>query len=111
AWLPASAAMLLQLAPALSFIDVPEGGHGLSYQDGVVAAVSVVEDADGVARLRINNRAQEGSSVTQRVDGRQAWLPLLLHTGPRHALFLGLGTGVTAASAAEDPTLQVEAVE
>jgi spermidine synthase len=111
-WLPASAAGLLWLlTPPLSFVDVPEGGHVVSYEDGVVAAVSVVEDANGVARLRINNRAQEGSSVTQRVDGRQAWLPLLLHPAPRRALFLGLGTGVTAASAAEDPTLHVDAVE
>jgi spermidine synthase len=111
-WLPASAAvLLLLLTPPLAFIDVPDGGHIVSYRDGVVAAVSVVEDVAGVARLRINNRAQEGSSVTQRVDGRQAWLPLLLHAAPRRALFLGLGTGVTAASAAEDPTLHVDAIE
>ena len=63
-----------------------------------MAAVSVVEDADGVARLRINNRQQEGSSATLRVDARQAWLPLLLHPAPRRALFLGLGTGVTASA-------------
>jgi len=112
AWLPASAALLLLvLTPPLAFIDVPDGGRVVSYLDGVVAAVSVVEDADGVASLRINNRAQEGSSVTQRVDGRQAWLPLLLHPAPQRALFLGLGTGVTAASAAEDPSLRVDAVE
>ena len=111
-WLPAGAAGLLGwVAPPLSFVDVPEGGRVVSYQDGVVAAVSVVEDADGVATLRIDNRAQEGSSVTQRVDGRQAWLPLLLHPAPARALFLGLGTGVTAASAAEDTTLHVDAVE
>ena len=70
-----------------------------------MAAVSVVEDADGVARLRIDNRQQEGSSATLRVDGRQALLPVLLHPAPRRALFLGLGTGVTASSAAEDPAL------
>ncbi len=111
-WVPAGFGLLLALvAPPLAFVDVPDGGHIISYQDGVMAAVSVVEDAAGVARLRINNRAQEGSSATQRVDGRQAWLPLLLHPAPRRALFLGLGTGVTAASAAEDPTLQVDAVE
>ncbi len=111
-WVPAGFALLLALvAPPLAFIDIPDGGHVVSYQDGVMAAVSVVEDAEGVARLRINNRAQEGSSVTQRVDGRQAWLPLLLHPAPRRALFLGLGTGVTASSAAEDPTLEVDAVE
>jgi spermidine synthase len=112
AWVPAGVALALVLcAPPLAFVDVPDGGRVVSYQDGVMAAVSVVEDADGVARLRINNRQQEGSSVTQRVDGRQAWLPLLLHPAPRAALFLGLGTGVTASSAAEDPSLQVDAVE
>src|SRR5262249_470144 len=63
------------------------------------------------ARLRIDNRQQEGSSATRRVDSRLAWLPLLLHPAPRHALFLGLGTGVTASSAADDPTLDVDAVE
>ncbi len=111
-WVPATAGVALAVfAPALVFIDVPEGGRVVSYQDGVMAAVSVVEDASGVARLRIDNRQQEGSSATQRVDGRQAWLPLLLHAAPRSALFLGLGTGMTAASAAEDATLQVDAVE
>jgi spermidine synthase len=111
-WLPAAAALALALwAPSLAFIDVPDGGRVVSYREGVMAAVSVVEDADGIARLRIDNRQQEGSSATLRVDGRQAWLPLLLHAGPRRALFLGLGTGVTAASAAEDPGLQVDAVE
>ena len=111
-WLPALATLALALvAPPLRFVDVPDGGRVVSYRDGVMAAVSVVEDADGVASLRIDNRQQEGSSATRRVDGRLAWLPLLLHPGPRHALFLGLGTGVTAASAAEDPTLDVDVVE
>ena len=76
-----------------------------------MAAVSVVEDADGVATLRINNRQQEGSSATFRFDARQAWLPLLLHPAPARALFLGLGTGVTARAAAEAPGLLVDAVE
>src|SRR5205085_2326931 len=43
--------------------------------------------------------------------GRQALLPLLLHRAPRHALFLGLGTGVTAATATLEPGLDVLAVE
>ena len=66
---------------------------------------------NGVARLHINNRQQEGSSATLLADARQALLPILLHPSPRRALFLGLGTGVTASAAAEDPTLQVDAVE
>ncbi|HMC93684.1 MAG TPA: spermidine synthase [Polyangia bacterium] len=111
-WAPASASLALAvLGPPLAFVDVPEGGRVVYYRDGVMGAVSVVEDASGVARLRINNRQQEGSSATFRFDARQAWLPLLLHPAPLRALFLGLGTGVTAGSATEDPRLHVDAVE
>ena len=111
-WAPAGGGLALWiLAPPLAFVEVPEGGRVVSYREGAMAAVSVVEDADGALRLRINNRQQEGSSSTRWVDGRQALLPLLLHPAPRHVLFLGLGTGITAASAAEDPKLQVDAVE
>lgn len=98
-------------APPLAFVDVPPGGRVLSYRDGTLAAVSVVEDGNGVARLRINNRQQEGSSASRLSDGRQAWLPLLLHPAPRQALFLGLGTGTTARAATADSPLQVDAVE
>jgi spermidine synthase len=111
-WAPATVGLAMAIwAPPLAFITVPEGGHIVSYSEGVMAAVSVVEDADGVARLRINNRQQEGSTATRFVDARQALLPMLLHPAPRRALFLGLGTGVTSGSAAEDPKLQVDVVE
>ncbi|MEO8005826.1 MAG: fused MFS/spermidine synthase [Betaproteobacteria bacterium] len=111
-WATVGAALALAVwAPSLAIVDVPEGGHIVSYAEGVMASVSVVEDAGGVARLRIDNRQQEGSSATLLADARQALLPILLHPAPRHALFLGLGTGVTASSAAEDPMLEVDAVE
>ena len=98
-------------APPLAFVDVPEGGRVVRYDEGAMAAVSVVADRDDVMRLRIDNRAQEGSSATGLVDGRQALLPLLLHPAPHRALFLGLGTGITASTAAADPELEVDAVE
>ncbi len=111
-WAPAGMALAVALmAPPLVFVDVPPGGHIVSYQEGAMAAVSVVEDAEGVARLRINNRQQEGSSATRLVDARQALLPILLHPAPHRALFLGLGTGVTSGSAAQDADLQVDVVE
>lgn len=111
-WGAAGATVALALfAPPLAFVDLPEGGRLLSYRDGAMAAVSVVEDAAGVARLRINNRQQEGSSATLLVDGRQALLPLLLHGEARQALFLGVGSGVTAGVAARLPGLRVDAVE
>ncbi|HEY6235787.1 MAG TPA: hypothetical protein VIW69_11855, partial [Candidatus Elarobacter sp.] len=102
---------LAVFAPPLAFVDLPEGGRIVSYKEGAMAAVSVVEDSGGVMRLRIDNRQQEGSSATRLADSRQALLPLLLHPAPRRALFLGLGTGVTASAAAADPMLQVDAVE
>lgn len=111
--LPAAAAVAVAvLAPPLRFVQVPEGGRIASLHEGRDAVVSVVEDAQGVAVLRIDNRQQEGSSASAWADGRQALLPLLLHQAPRRALFLGLGTGVTAGTAARwDAALQVEAVE
>ena len=99
------------VVPPLTLVDIPEGGRLLQHLEGPAAAVSVVEDAEGVSRLHINNRQQEGSSHSRIADARQALLPMLLHPAPRRALFLGLGTGVTAASAAEDAQLQVDAVE
>ncbi|MGJ7512482.1 fused MFS/spermidine synthase [Variovorax sp. GT1P44] len=111
-WAPVAALLALAvLAPPLAFVDVPEGGHIVSYRDGAMAAVSVVEDGTGVARLRIDNRQQEGSSASLPADARQALIPLMLHPAPRRALFLGLGTGVTAMSAAQDRSVQVDAVE
>jgi spermidine synthase len=98
-------------APPLAFVDIPEGGRVVSYRDGAMASVSVVEDADGVATLHIDNRQQEGSSATLTADARQALLPLMLHPAPRRALFLGLGTGATSSAAAWDRSLEVDVVE
>ena len=109
--LAAAALAVAVLAPPLAFVDVPPGGRLLRYREGAMAAVSVVEDAAGVRRLRIDNRAQEGSSATVLADARQALLPVLLHDAPRRALFLGLGTGITATAASWDRSLQVDAVE
>lgn len=124
AWVPALAAGALALgAPPLRFVEQGAGTTLVSYRDGVMAAVSVVQDAQGVSRLRINNRAQEGSSASGWLEWRLAQLPLLLQangTGPateaepridRRALFLGLGTGFTAAAAASDARVRVDAVE
>ena len=111
-WLAACALLILAIfAGPLRFVDVPAGGRLLFYREGVMAAVSVVADADGVARLHINNRVQEGSSASGQVETRLAQLPLLLHPSPRTALFLGYGTGYTANAAALDPRLRVKAVE
>ena len=111
-WAAAVAGVMLAVwAPSLALVEIPAGGHLVSFSEGVSAAVSVVQDANGIATLHINNRQQEGSSATLFADARQGLLPILLHPAPRRALFLGLGTGLTAKSASEDAALQVDAVE
>lgn len=97
--------------PALAVVDVPAGGRIVSLREGANATVSVVADASGVTTLHIDNRQQEGSSATRYADARQALLPILLHPAPQNALFLGLGTGVTAAAATLDPALHVDVAE
>jgi spermidine synthase len=98
-------------APALETARIPEGGRLIAHIEGVMASVSVIEDAAGIATLHINNRQQEGSSATLLADARQALLPVLLHPAPKRALFLGVGTGLTSSSATIDPALHVDAVE
>jgi spermidine synthase len=111
-WIAVGAtAAFVAAAPSLVIVDVPEGGRLVSYAEGAMATVTVVEDAAGVATLHIDNRQQEGSTATAYADSRQAWLPILMHPAPHRALFLGLGTGVTARSASADPRLAVDAVE
>ena len=111
-WVAVGALALLAIfAGPLRFVDVPPGGRLITYREGVMAAVSVVADADGVARLHINNRVQEGSSASGQVETRLAQMPLVMHPSPRTALFLGYGTGYTANAAALDPRVSVKAVE
>lgn len=97
--------------PPLQFARLADGDRMLIQHEGRQATVSVIETADGTRTLHIDNRQQEGSNRTTYADGRQALLPLLLHPAPRHALFLGVGTGVTSGVATLDPELQVDAVE
>lgn len=111
-WVAFGSLMVLVIfAGPLRFVDLPAGGRLLSYREGVMAAVSVVSDADGVARLHINNRVQEGSSASGQVETRLAQMPLIMHPSPQTALFLGYGTGYTANAAALDPKVKVKAVE
>jgi len=102
---------LFVILPPLRFVDIPIGGRLLHYKDGVMSAVSVTEDASGVARLQINNRVQEGSSASGVLEARLAQIPLALHPAPRHVLFLGVGTGFTSQVAAMETSLDVTAVE
>ncbi len=75
--------------------------------DGVV---SVVERA-GVVQMRLDNFYALGDSRSILVEQMQAHIPLLIHPQPSSALFLGLGTGLTAGASLSHDVEQVVAVE
>jgi spermidine synthase len=114
-WLPAlvpvGLAVVLALLPPLRFVSVPPGGSVLDYREGVMASVSVVEDAVGTRYLKVNNHFSMGSTSSRFADHRQTHIPLLLHPDPRSALFLGIGTGMTLNAAQYHPDLAVTAVD
>ncbi len=82
----------------------------LMYREGIHSLVAVTEQA-GVRSLRINGKTDgsDGGDMTTQV--LLAQLPLLLHPAPKRALIIGLGTGVTAGSAARHPNVDVECLE
>jgi spermidine synthase len=114
--LPVGVPLLLAVAILLGFgplhvVTVPPGAKIAAYVEGVTAAVSVIEGADGEFYLKVNNHFVMGGTASYYSDRRQGHIPLLLHPHPRRALFLGLGTGATFAAAANYPGLEAEGVE
>lgn len=105
--------VLLLLPDNLRLVRTFEGQHLHSYREGVMASVAVIENDKGHRQLRVNNRYQMGgtSPASRRMELRQGHIPLLLHPAPLRALFLGLGTGITAMAAADHPGLEADAVE
>ena len=98
------------LAP-LRFVDTPANGRLVHYDDGVMAAVSVVQDAGGIYHLKVNNQYTMGSTSANYADHRQTHIPLLMHPNPERALFLGVGTGASMNAAQYHPGLATTAVE
>ncbi|SHJ09630.1 Spermine/spermidine synthase [Malonomonas rubra DSM 5091] len=107
----AAVALLLVSPFDYRLVDMPEGNSIISHQDGVMASVTVVKDQQEGLHLKVNNRFQMGGTGSIYSDLRQAQIPLILHKKPQSALFLGLGTGMTFAGAANYPDLQADGVE
>jgi spermidine synthase len=93
------------------FIENPPGTRVISHREGIMATVAVTEDAQTNRTLRVDNRYQMGGTAAADAEYRQSHLPLLLHSEPKRALFLGVGTGISLGAAALHPDLQADAVE
>ena len=85
-------------------------GTLLYYREGAASTVSVRRTA-GVTTLSIDGKvdaSNAGDMLTQRL---LAHVPLLLHEQPRRVGIIGLGSGVTLASALRHPIERADVVE
>jgi spermidine synthase len=85
-------------------------GTLLYYREGAASTVSVRRVAGSVS-LAIDGKidaSNAGDMLTQRL---LAHLPLLLHPNPRRVAIIGLGSGVTLASALTHPIERVDTIE
>ncbi|MEE4111530.1 MAG: hypothetical protein V2I40_01865 [Desulfobacteraceae bacterium] len=115
-WMPALVPLLLVgilwfHADNFHVVKLPAGSRVAAHRDGVMAAVTVVEDSRKDYYLKVNNKFMMGGTASVFSDGRQGHIPLLLHPHPKRALFLGLGTGATFAASADHPKLVADGVE
>jgi spermidine synthase len=115
-WLPAAvpvglAAVILLTPAGFNFISLAPGIRVAKHIEGVMAAVSVIEDRRNDYHLKVNNKFLMGGTASSFSDWRQGHIPLLLHPHPETALFLGLGTGATFAVSADHPQLVAHGVE
>lgn len=125
-WSPrraAWAAVVLPLAlawPVATFPPVDElmpethaGARDLYRYEDAMAITHVIQRPDGQRVLLSDLQRMDASTEPAAVElqKNQARLPLLLHPDPRSVLFLGLGTGISAAGSLPYDELQRTAVE
>jgi spermidine synthase len=85
----------------------------LYLHEDAISITHVVERPNGQRQLLADLKRMDASSDPTAivVQKNQARLPLLLHPEPQEVLFLGLGTGITAAGSLPFPDLKRTAVE
>ncbi|MEE8379302.1 MAG: fused MFS/spermidine synthase, partial [Gammaproteobacteria bacterium] len=106
--------------PVSKMATVPEllpkaygGAKNLYLHEDAISITHVVERPNGQRQLLADLKRMDASSDPTAivVQKNQARLPLLLHPQPQEVLFLGLGTGITAAGSLPFPDLKRTAVE
>lgn len=73
----------------------------LFLREGVSTTVAVTTTPDGGKSLRVNGKVDASTEpVDMLTQARLAYIPLLLHPQPKKVAIIGLGSGVTAGTAA-----------
>jgi len=125
-WLKNKYLKLLPIAFSILFIPVfafppvnqllpasQQDSKDLSFYEDAVSLTHVIEDKNGQRLLLADLQRMDASTEPTAVivQKNQARLPLLLHPNPSSVLFLGLGTGITAAGSLPYAELDRTAVE
>lgn len=86
---------------------VPDNEVLVRRWDSAYGWVDVVKASDGAMKVRQNMHYRFGTTGADAPRAyRQAHVPLLLHPRPADVLFMGLGTGLTAAGALPHPEVE-----
>ncbi len=100
--------VMLILAPPV--VKLKKGEQLLRLWQGSDGVVSVVKSENNL-EMRLDNYYTLGDTRSALVEQMQGHIPLLIHPQPKHILFLGMGTGITAGAALKHPVERVIAVE
>ena len=87
-----------------------KAGTLLYYRDGAAATVSV-KRLTGTLSLSVDGKVDASTGGDMLTQKTLAHLPMLLHASPRYICIIGLGSGVTLASALLHPATSVDVVE
>jgi spermidine synthase len=82
----------------------------LFYRDGRSGTISVNQEGQHIF-LRTNGKIDAGTAIDMPTQLMSGHLPMLLHPGPRRALVIGLGSGITVGAVAKHPVEAVDVVE
>ncbi len=105
---------VLQLPPVSVLLPEAQAhSRDLSVEEDALSITHVVERDDGQRLLLADLQRMDASSDPLAITSQknQVRLPLLLHPQPQSVLFLGLGTGISAAASLPFPQLERTAVE
>ncbi len=114
-WLAAPVVTIAVLSiarPDLVLVDTAPGDAIIAVREGAMSTAVVIERPRQERVLKVNNQfSMGGTGRGLFLERRLAHIPLLLHPAPAAALFLGMGTGITCATAADHPGVHVDGVE
>jgi Flp pilus assembly protein TadD len=110
-WLAAGGYLYTRLLPpGVDARAALTAGTLLYYREGAAGTVSV-KALTGERSLSIDGKVDASTARDMLTQKLLAHLPLLLHPNPQHVGIVGLGSGVTLASALVHPVVSVDVVE